>query len=279
MWFGWHEEASRRAPGQLHVRAYARPLTSHSSSCRHSSPSLSLRVFPRVRRELCTATPTTTTTRPFRRRAVCTRCGNPLLLLPLERADASTKPAMQVEYALEAVKQGSACVGLRSNTHVVLLGLKVRCFPPPSLSNRDLELMRDGDTQRSTGELASYQKKLIRIDDHIGVAIAGLTSDARVLSCIFLSQLFLRASGTDTGSTIRTQQLYAHASHVVAHALQPTLAHLAYRQLDRRQCVLSTAFLLDDELTGWRNEQRRRSTLSTTGRGHMALGCSWPGTM
>jgi len=65
----------------------------------------------------------------------------------------------QVEYALEAVKQGSAAVGLRSDTHVVLLALK-----------------------RSTGELASYQKKLIRIDDHIGIAIAGLTSDARVLS-------------------------------------------------------------------------------------------------
>jgi len=65
----------------------------------------------------------------------------------------------QVEYALEAVKQGSAAVGLRSKTHVVLLALK-----------------------RSTGELASYQKKLIKIDDHIGVAIAGLTSDARVLS-------------------------------------------------------------------------------------------------
>jgi 20S proteasome subunit alpha 6 len=29
--------------------------------------------------------------------------------------------------------------------------------------------------------LASYQKKLFAIDDHIGVAIAGLTSDARVL--------------------------------------------------------------------------------------------------
>ncbi|WVQ78608.1 hypothetical protein IAT38_000694 [Cryptococcus sp. DSM 104549] len=65
----------------------------------------------------------------------------------------------QVEYALEAVKQGSAAIGLRSNTHAVLLTLK-----------------------RSTGELATYQKKLIRIDDHVGVAIAGLTSDARVLS-------------------------------------------------------------------------------------------------
>ncbi|WVQ76548.1 hypothetical protein IAR50_006218 [Cryptococcus sp. DSM 104548] len=65
----------------------------------------------------------------------------------------------QVEYALEAVKQGSAAIGLRSKTHAVLLTLK-----------------------RSTGELATYQKKLIRIDDHVGVAIAGLTSDARVLS-------------------------------------------------------------------------------------------------
>ena len=35
--------------------------------------------------------------------------------------------------------------------------------------------------KRSTGELASYQQKMYRIDDHVGIAIAGLTSDARVL--------------------------------------------------------------------------------------------------
>jgi len=57
------------------------------------------------------------------------------------------------------VKQGSAAVGLRSKTHAVLLALK-----------------------RSTGELASYQQKMFRIDNHVGIAIAGLTSDARVLS-------------------------------------------------------------------------------------------------
>jgi len=65
----------------------------------------------------------------------------------------------QIEYAMEAVKQGSAAVGLRSNEYAVILGLK-----------------------RSSDELAAYQKKLIRIDDHMGIAIAGLTSDARVLS-------------------------------------------------------------------------------------------------
>ncbi|KAJ2352676.1 Proteasome subunit alpha type-6 [Coemansia erecta] len=65
----------------------------------------------------------------------------------------------QVEYASEAVKQGTAVVGLRSKSHSVLVAVK-----------------------RSPNELASYQKKLIRIDDHMGIAVAGLTSDARVLS-------------------------------------------------------------------------------------------------
>lgn len=40
------------------------------------------------------------------------------------------------------------------------------------------------DTQRSASELASYQKKIYRIDSHLGIAIAGLTSDARVLSSV-----------------------------------------------------------------------------------------------
>lgn len=51
------------------------------------------------------------------------------------------------------------CVGICSKKHVVLAALK-----------------------RSPGELAAYQKKIFTIDDHIGIAIAGLTSDARVLS-------------------------------------------------------------------------------------------------
>ncbi|KAK7205654.1 nucleophile aminohydrolase [Myxozyma melibiosi] len=65
----------------------------------------------------------------------------------------------QVEYALEAIKQGSASVGLVSKTHAVLVALK-----------------------RNAEELGSYQKKIIRIDNHLGIALAGLAPDARVLS-------------------------------------------------------------------------------------------------
>ncbi|KAI9802794.1 MAG: hypothetical protein M1833_001393 [Piccolia ochrophora] len=65
----------------------------------------------------------------------------------------------QVEYAQEAVKQGSVVVGITSKTHAVLVALK-----------------------RNAEELSSYQKKIIGIDDHLGIALAGLASDARVLS-------------------------------------------------------------------------------------------------
>ncbi|KAM3147742.1 hypothetical protein pb186bvf_000070 [Paramecium bursaria] len=64
----------------------------------------------------------------------------------------------QVEYAMEAVKQGSICLGLKSEKYVVLCSLK-----------------------RQPSELAGFQEKQFKIDDHIGIAIAGLTADARVL--------------------------------------------------------------------------------------------------
>eukprot|EP00126_Sphaerothecum_destruens_P002048 Sdes_comp15492_c0_seq3m4418 len=64
----------------------------------------------------------------------------------------------QVEYAMEAVKQGSCCVGIKSKTHAALCGL-----------------------MRSQSELAAHQNKIFRIDDHMGIGIAGLASDARSL--------------------------------------------------------------------------------------------------
>uniref|UniRef100_A0A8C7JR12 Proteasome subunit alpha type-1 n=1 Tax=Oncorhynchus kisutch TaxID=8019 RepID=A0A8C7JR12_ONCKI len=70
----------------------------------------------------------------------------------------------QIEYAMEAVKQGSATVGLKSKTHAVLVALK-----------------------RAQSELAAHQKKILHVDEHIGISIAGLTADARLL-CNFMRQ-------------------------------------------------------------------------------------------
>jgi 20S proteasome subunit alpha 6 len=64
----------------------------------------------------------------------------------------------QVEYAMEAVKQGSATVGIKSNTHAVIVALK-----------------------RASSDLAAHQKKIIPVDSHMGVSISGLTADARLM--------------------------------------------------------------------------------------------------
>lgn len=66
---------------------------------------------------------------------------------------------------MEAVKQGSAAVGLKSKTHAILVALK-----------------------RAPSELSAHQKKILPIDDHVGVAIAGLTADARLLSNFMRSE-------------------------------------------------------------------------------------------
>ena len=60
---------------------------------------------------------------------------------------------------MEAVKQGSATVGLKSNNHAVLVALK-----------------------RASSDLSSHQKKILPLDDHVGISIAGLTADARTIS-------------------------------------------------------------------------------------------------
>ncbi|KAH8249042.1 hypothetical protein KR032_005404, partial [Drosophila birchii] len=65
----------------------------------------------------------------------------------------------QVEYAMEAVKLGTATVGLKNRDTAVLVAL---CKP--------------------ASELSASQRKIIPIDDHLGISIAGITADARVLS-------------------------------------------------------------------------------------------------
>nr|XP_039335073.1 proteasome subunit alpha type-1-like [Saimiri boliviensis boliviensis] len=70
----------------------------------------------------------------------------------------------QIEYAMEAVKQGSATVGLKSKAHAVLVALN-----------------------RAQSELAAHQKKILHVDNHIGISIVGLTADATLL-CNFMRQ-------------------------------------------------------------------------------------------
>ncbi|XP_049849812.1 proteasome subunit alpha type-1-like [Schistocerca gregaria] len=64
----------------------------------------------------------------------------------------------QVEYAMETVNMGTANVGLKTASYAVLCSL-----------------------QRATSVLASHQKKIFEIDSRCGVAISGLTTDARII--------------------------------------------------------------------------------------------------
>ena len=66
----------------------------------------------------------------------------------------------QVEYAIEAVRRGTTAIVCRNKNSVVF-----------AVEKKSSELQDD-----RTGS-----EKIFKIDDHIGVAIAGLTADARVL--------------------------------------------------------------------------------------------------
>ena len=66
----------------------------------------------------------------------------------------------QVEYAMEAVNQGNLLIGVKSNTHVVLVGFK-------SAPNE---------------KLSYFPEKLFKVSNHIGIGIAGQTPDGRLLS-------------------------------------------------------------------------------------------------
>jgi 20S proteasome subunit alpha 6 len=58
--------------------------------------------------------------------------------------------------------------------------------------------------QRNAEELSSYQKKLFAVDEHVGLAIAGLTSDARVLSNFMKQQCLSQRLTYDRAMPVET---------------------------------------------------------------------------
>ena len=84
----------------------------------------------------------------------------------------------QIEYAMEAVKQGSATVGLKSKTHAVLVALK-----------------------RAQSELAAHQNKILHVDNNIVSQLRDLLLmlDCYVILCarsvwipdLYLTDIFL----------------------------------------------------------------------------------------
>ena len=66
----------------------------------------------------------------------------------------------QVEYAMELVNRGATIIGIQCSEGVVLA------------SEENVEVLEE----------AGYSWKIFRIDEHVGAAIVGLSSDARILT-------------------------------------------------------------------------------------------------
>lgn len=78
--------------------------------------------------------------------------------------------------------------------------------------------------KRAESELSSFQRKAFKVDDHMGIAISGLTADGRVL-CKYMRNECLNhryacfiicirgAKASSCGPTMR-----AHAAHVPPYA-------------------------------------------------------------
>ncbi|OHT15662.1 Family T1, proteasome alpha subunit, threonine peptidase [Tritrichomonas foetus] len=88
---------------------------------------------------------------------------------------------LQVENAMKAVQQGMSTVGIRSQTHAV-----IACI------------------MHSPSEFSSFQPKIFKIDEHIGVTISGLTADGRGLCKMLRSECLRHKFVYGTESKVST---------------------------------------------------------------------------
>jgi len=82
----------------------------------------------------------------------------------------------QVEYAIEAINQAGACIGLLTSTGVVLVAEK-------KITSKLLDAKAVG----------VKREKMYLLDDHVACAVAGITSDANILisSCRLAAQRYM----------------------------------------------------------------------------------------
>lgn len=90
----------------------------------------------------------------------------------------------QVEYALELVKRGAPVVGVNCPEGIVLAAYEI---------------------ENSRLEYRQNSKKIFKIDDHVGVAVAGLSPDARVL--IRQARLYSQGNLMTYGEPIEIEDL------------------------------------------------------------------------
>lgn len=108
----------------------------------------------------------------------------------------------QVEYAMEAVNQGSAAVGVKNKGYVVLAALK----------------------RSPTAELSSYQEKVFKLDDHMGMSITGLIADGRSLARFIRTEAMNHRYMQDTAipvSRVADMLGEKHQRHIQSAAKRP----------------------------------------------------------
>lgn len=98
---------------------------------------------------------------------------------------------------MEAVKQGSAAVGLKVGACTSVASKAAPVSPLAHLIDRCklsqrrepesvLEIQSDthvvlATLNRASSELSSHQRKTFKVDDHLGIAMSGIISDGRSL--------------------------------------------------------------------------------------------------